>query len=171
MSCSKRTSFIFWMKLSCVSEHNVRWYHAFEDRSTCVENVLSNLSVDVIWLWTHVFLFPGITLPSSFSAFYFLLFIGVCTWWACHFPISHLGFNALCVMVAFFTGGHLVCLYLYQSSFAQEMFSPAGLWARYCCSLLSILFTFAVLYIQYVCDFVALFLLSCYLEGYSDLLK
>uniref|UniRef100_A0A8C1UWN1 Piezo-type mechanosensitive ion channel component 1-like n=1 Tax=Cyprinus carpio TaxID=7962 RepID=A0A8C1UWN1_CYPCA len=72
----------------------------------------------------------GITLPSAFSAFYFLLFIGVCTWWACHFPISHLGFNALCVMVAFFTGGHLVCLYLYQSSFAQDMFSPAGLWAR-----------------------------------------
>uniref|UniRef100_A0A672MF03 Piezo type mechanosensitive ion channel component 1 (Er blood group) n=1 Tax=Sinocyclocheilus grahami TaxID=75366 RepID=A0A672MF03_SINGR len=72
----------------------------------------------------------GITLPSAFSAFYFLLFIGVCTWWACHFPISHLGFNTLCVMVAFFTGGHLVCLYLYQSSFAQDMFSPAGLWAR-----------------------------------------
>uniref|UniRef100_A0A671QYY7 Piezo-type mechanosensitive ion channel component 1-like n=1 Tax=Sinocyclocheilus anshuiensis TaxID=1608454 RepID=A0A671QYY7_9TELE len=72
----------------------------------------------------------GITLPSAFSAFYFLLFIGVCTWWACHFPISHLGFNALCVMVAFFTWGHLVCLYLYQSSFAQDMFSPAGLWAR-----------------------------------------
>uniref|UniRef100_A0A671LES7 Uncharacterized protein n=1 Tax=Sinocyclocheilus anshuiensis TaxID=1608454 RepID=A0A671LES7_9TELE len=71
-----------------------------------------------------------ITLPSAFSAFYFLLFIGVCTWWACHFPISHLGFNTLCVMVAFFTGGHLVCLYLYQSSFAQDMFSPAGLWAR-----------------------------------------
>ncbi|RXN17679.1 piezo-type mechanosensitive ion channel component 1-like protein [Labeo rohita] len=72
----------------------------------------------------------GITLPSAFSAFYFILFIGVCTWWACHFPISHLGFNALCVMVAFFTGGHLVCLYLYQSSFAQDMFSPVGLWAR-----------------------------------------
>ncbi|XP_051948231.1 piezo-type mechanosensitive ion channel component 1-like isoform X1 [Xyrauchen texanus] len=72
----------------------------------------------------------GITLPSAFSAFYFLLFIIVCTWWACHFPISHLGFNALCVMVAFFTGGHLVCLYLYQSSFSQDMFSPAGLWAR-----------------------------------------
>ncbi|KAI7813887.1 piezo-type mechanosensitive ion channel component 1 isoform X2 [Triplophysa rosa] len=72
----------------------------------------------------------GITLPSAFSAFYFLLFVGVCTWWACHFPISHLGFNTLCVMVAFFTGGHLVCLYLYQSSPAQDMFSPTGLWAR-----------------------------------------
>nr|XP_055072382.1 piezo-type mechanosensitive ion channel component 1 isoform X2 [Misgurnus anguillicaudatus] len=72
----------------------------------------------------------GIALPSAFSSFYFLLFIGVCTWWACHFPISRLGFNTLCVMVAFFTGGHLVCLYLYQSSLAQDMFSPTGLWAR-----------------------------------------
>uniref|UniRef100_A0A8C1HI01 Piezo type mechanosensitive ion channel component 1 (Er blood group) n=1 Tax=Cyprinus carpio carpio TaxID=630221 RepID=A0A8C1HI01_CYPCA len=93
-------------------------------------------STSLIFLLAHVsfqiclYTIPRITLPSAFSAFYFLLFIGVCTWWACHFPISHLGFNALCVMVAFFTGGHLVCLYLYQSSFAQDMFSPAGLWAR-----------------------------------------
>ncbi|XP_031425137.1 piezo-type mechanosensitive ion channel component 1 isoform X2 [Clupea harengus] len=72
----------------------------------------------------------GITLPSAFSAVYFLLFVGVCTWWACHFPISHLGFNALCVMVGFFTAGHLVCLYLYQSPFAQGIFPPASLWAR-----------------------------------------
>ncbi|KAG5269960.1 hypothetical protein AALO_G00187070 [Alosa alosa] len=72
----------------------------------------------------------GITLPSAFSSVYFLLFIGVCTWWACHFPISHLGFNALCVMVGFFTAGHLVCLYLYQSPFAQDIFPPACLWAR-----------------------------------------
>uniref|UniRef100_A0A8C1LEJ9 Piezo-type mechanosensitive ion channel component 1 n=1 Tax=Cyprinus carpio TaxID=7962 RepID=A0A8C1LEJ9_CYPCA len=93
-------------------------------------------STSLIFLLAHVsfqiclYTIPRITLPSAFSAFYYLLFIGVCTWWACHFPISHLGFNALCVMVAFFTGGHLVCLYLYQSSFAQDMFSPAGLWAR-----------------------------------------
>ncbi|XP_029962928.1 piezo-type mechanosensitive ion channel component 1 isoform X3 [Salarias fasciatus] len=72
----------------------------------------------------------GITLPSAFSAIYFLLFIGVCTWWACHFPISHLGFNALCVMVGFFTAGHMVCLYLYQSLLAQALFPPHSLWAR-----------------------------------------
>uniref|UniRef100_A0A673C1X3 Piezo-type mechanosensitive ion channel component 1 n=1 Tax=Sphaeramia orbicularis TaxID=375764 RepID=A0A673C1X3_9TELE len=72
----------------------------------------------------------GITLPSAFSAIYFLLFIGVCTWWACHLPISHLGFNALCVMVGFFTGGHMVCLYLYQSLLAQALFPPQSLWAR-----------------------------------------
>ncbi|KAG7473579.1 hypothetical protein MATL_G00097390 [Megalops atlanticus] len=72
----------------------------------------------------------AITLPSVFSGVYYLLFIGVCTWWACHFPISLLGFNAFCVMVGVFTGGHLVCLYLYQSPYAQEIFPPAGLWAR-----------------------------------------
>uniref|UniRef100_A0A3B3S5A2 Piezo type mechanosensitive ion channel component 1 (Er blood group) n=1 Tax=Paramormyrops kingsleyae TaxID=1676925 RepID=A0A3B3S5A2_9TELE len=72
----------------------------------------------------------GITLPSAFSAVYYLLFIGICTWWACHFPISRLGFNALCVMVGFYTAGHLVCLYMYQSSYAQGLIPPASLWAR-----------------------------------------
>uniref|UniRef100_A0AAQ5X1N2 Piezo-type mechanosensitive ion channel component n=1 Tax=Amphiprion ocellaris TaxID=80972 RepID=A0AAQ5X1N2_AMPOC len=75
--------------------------------------------------------FPsGITQPSAFSAIYFLLFIGVCTWWACHLPISHVGFNALCVMVGFFTAGHMICLYLYQSLLAQALFPPHSLWAR-----------------------------------------
>ncbi|KAK3528144.1 hypothetical protein QTP86_023865, partial [Hemibagrus guttatus] len=72
----------------------------------------------------------GITLPSAFSSVYFLLFIAVCTWWACHLPISHLGFNALCVMVGLFTAGHLVCLYLYQSTVAQSFLNPSSLWAR-----------------------------------------
>ncbi|KAM9726355.1 piezo-type mechanosensitive ion channel component 1 isoform 2-T2 [Menidia menidia] len=72
----------------------------------------------------------GITLPSAFSAIYFLLFIGVCSWWACHLPISHLGFNTFCVMVGFFTAGHMVCLYLYQSLLAQALFPPHSLWAR-----------------------------------------
>uniref|UniRef100_A0A3P9K8U7 Piezo-type mechanosensitive ion channel component 1 n=1 Tax=Oryzias latipes TaxID=8090 RepID=A0A3P9K8U7_ORYLA len=75
-------------------------------------------------------LFPGITLPSGFSAFYFLFFLGVCTWWACHLPISQLGFSALCVMVGFFAAGHIVCLYLYQSLLAQALFPPHSLWAR-----------------------------------------
>uniref|UniRef100_A0A3Q1FU82 Piezo type mechanosensitive ion channel component 1 (Er blood group) n=1 Tax=Acanthochromis polyacanthus TaxID=80966 RepID=A0A3Q1FU82_9TELE len=72
----------------------------------------------------------GITQPSAFSAIYFLLFIGMCTWWACHLPISHVGFNALCVMVGFFTAGHMICLYLYQSLLAQALFPPLSLWAR-----------------------------------------
>ncbi|XP_074865263.1 piezo-type mechanosensitive ion channel component 1 isoform X1 [Carettochelys insculpta] len=72
----------------------------------------------------------GITLPSAFSSVYYLLFVGVCTWWACHFPISHLGFNTLCVMVGVFAAGHLLCLYCYQAPLSQGLFPPAGIWAR-----------------------------------------
>lgn len=79
--------------------------------------------------------FTGITMPSAFTAIYFLLFICLCTWWAFHLPISHLGFNALCVMLSFFTCGHMLCLYLYQSMLAQALFPPHSLWARYQYSL------------------------------------
>ncbi|KAJ6657195.1 hypothetical protein lerEdw1_002784 [Lerista edwardsae] len=72
----------------------------------------------------------GITLPSVFSSVYYLLFVGLCTWWACHFPVSRLAFSTLCVMVDVFAGGHLVCLYGYQTPFMQKVLPPAGLWAR-----------------------------------------
>ncbi|XP_068116956.1 piezo-type mechanosensitive ion channel component 1 isoform X3 [Hyperolius riggenbachi] len=72
----------------------------------------------------------GITVPSAFSAVYYLVFVGFCTWWACHFPISRIGLNTLSVMVGFFAGGHVICLYGYQTSFIQELFPPAELWAR-----------------------------------------
>ncbi|KAM4018686.1 piezo-type mechanosensitive ion channel component 1 isoform 1-T1 [Anomaloglossus baeobatrachus] len=72
----------------------------------------------------------GITVPSGFSAVYYLVFVGLCTWWACHFPISHVGLNTLSVMVGFFAGGHIICLYGYQAPFIQNFFPPAELWAR-----------------------------------------
>ncbi|XP_067854151.1 piezo-type mechanosensitive ion channel component 1 isoform X4 [Heptranchias perlo] len=72
----------------------------------------------------------GITVPCAFSGVYYLLFIGISTWWACHFPISHVGFNTICVMVAFYTAGHVICLYIYQTAFIQEIFPPDGLWSR-----------------------------------------
>uniref|UniRef100_A0A8D2LFH0 Piezo type mechanosensitive ion channel component 1 n=1 Tax=Varanus komodoensis TaxID=61221 RepID=A0A8D2LFH0_VARKO len=72
----------------------------------------------------------GITLPSAFSSVYYLLFVALCTWWACHFPVRDVAVTTLCVVVGVFAGGHLICLYAYQTPFAQELFPPAGLWAR-----------------------------------------
>uniref|UniRef100_A0A8C5S4K7 Piezo type mechanosensitive ion channel component 1 (Er blood group) n=1 Tax=Laticauda laticaudata TaxID=8630 RepID=A0A8C5S4K7_LATLA len=72
----------------------------------------------------------GITLPSVFSSVYYLLFVSLMTWWACHFSTSQLAFNALCIMVDIFAGGHLICLYSYQTPFMQETLPPTGLWAR-----------------------------------------
>ncbi|XP_063800320.1 piezo-type mechanosensitive ion channel component 1 [Pseudophryne corroboree] len=72
----------------------------------------------------------GITVPSAFSAVYYLAFVGLCTWWACHFPISYVGLNTLSVMVGFFAGGHVICLYGYQTPYIQNLFPPTELWAR-----------------------------------------
>ncbi|XP_072587457.1 piezo-type mechanosensitive ion channel component 1 isoform X4 [Vulpes vulpes] len=72
----------------------------------------------------------GIAHPSAFSSVYFLVFLAICTWWACHFPISLLGFSTLCVTVGCFGAGHLLCIYCYQTPFAQTVLPPAGIWAR-----------------------------------------
>ncbi|KAM6117865.1 LOW QUALITY PROTEIN: piezo-type mechanosensitive ion channel component 1 [Pterocles gutturalis] len=72
----------------------------------------------------------GITLPSASSSVYYLLFVGLCTWWACHLPASRLAFDILCVLVGIYAGGHLLCLYAYQAPFVQGVFPPPTIWAR-----------------------------------------
>lgn len=72
----------------------------------------------------------GIAHPSAFSSVYFLVFVAVCTWWACHLPVSALGVSALCVAVGCFGAGHLICLYCYQMPLAQVVLPPASIWAR-----------------------------------------
>ncbi|XP_017369387.1 piezo-type mechanosensitive ion channel component 1 isoform X5 [Cebus imitator] len=72
----------------------------------------------------------GIAHPSALSSVYLLVFLAICTWWACHFPISALGFSRLCIVVGCFGAGHLICLYCYQTPFAQALLPPAGIWAR-----------------------------------------
>nr|6LQI_A Chain A, Piezo-type mechanosensitive ion channel component 1 [Mus musculus]6LQI_B Chain B, Piezo-type mechanosensitive ion channel component 1 [Mus musculus]6LQI_C Chain C, Piezo-type mechanosensitive ion channel component 1 [Mus musculus] len=72
----------------------------------------------------------GIAHPSAFSSIYLVVFLAICTWWSCHFPLSPLGFNTLCVMVSCFGAGHLICLYCYQTPFIQDMLPPGNIWAR-----------------------------------------
>ncbi|XP_062356270.1 piezo-type mechanosensitive ion channel component 1 [Cinclus cinclus] len=72
----------------------------------------------------------GIIHPSASSGVYFLLFIGLCTWWSCHLPGSHQAFNVFCVVVSIYGACHLLCLYAYQTPFVQGLFPPPTLWAR-----------------------------------------
>ncbi|KAG3256695.1 piezo type mechanosensitive ion channel component 1, transcript variant X2 [Ictidomys tridecemlineatus] len=72
----------------------------------------------------------GIAHPSAFSSVYLLVFLAICTWWACHLPMSPLGFSTLCVMVSCFGAGHLICLYCYQTPLVQAVLPPASIWAR-----------------------------------------
>ncbi|XP_069724466.1 piezo-type mechanosensitive ion channel component 1 [Phaenicophaeus curvirostris] len=72
----------------------------------------------------------GITLPSASSSIYYLLFVGLCTWWACHLPTSRLAFDTLCVLVGVYAAAHILCLYAYQTPFVQGVFPPPTIWAR-----------------------------------------
>uniref|UniRef100_A0A8C3IIS5 Piezo-type mechanosensitive ion channel component n=1 Tax=Chrysemys picta bellii TaxID=8478 RepID=A0A8C3IIS5_CHRPI len=73
---------------------------------------------------------PGIILPSVTSAIYFFTFLGLCSWWACHRPITVVTFSSLCVMMAVFSAGHLAALYLYQLPYFQDLVPPDDIYAR-----------------------------------------
>ncbi|XP_040910915.1 piezo-type mechanosensitive ion channel component 2 isoform X2 [Toxotes jaculatrix] len=67
----------------------------------------------------------GIMQPSLTSAVYFFLFLFLCTWWSLCRTFDTLIFSCMCVLMAIFSAGHLIVLYLYQFQFFQESI-PAG---------------------------------------------
>ncbi|XP_072903212.1 piezo-type mechanosensitive ion channel component 2 isoform X3 [Hemitrygon akajei] len=72
----------------------------------------------------------GITLPSLTSGVYFFVFLGLCTWWSCGKQFDPLIFSCLCVLMAIFSAGHLIGLYLYQLQLFQELVPPGDFYAR-----------------------------------------
>ncbi|NXH09386.1 PIEZ2 protein, partial [Bucco capensis] len=72
----------------------------------------------------------GMMVPSLTSAVYFFVFLGLCTWWSCCQTFDPLIFSCLCVLMAIFSAGHLIGLYLYQLQFFQEVVPPKDFYAR-----------------------------------------
>uniref|UniRef100_A0A671VEB3 Piezo type mechanosensitive ion channel component 2 n=1 Tax=Sparus aurata TaxID=8175 RepID=A0A671VEB3_SPAAU len=66
----------------------------------------------------------GIMLPSVTSAVYFFIFLFLCTWWSLRRTFDTLIFSCMCVLMAIFSAGHLIVLYLYQFQFFQESIPP-----------------------------------------------
>ncbi|CAG07119.1 unnamed protein product [Tetraodon nigroviridis] len=66
----------------------------------------------------------GIMLPSLTSAVYFFIFLFLCTWWSLCRTFDTLLFSCMCVLMAIFSAGHIIVLYLYQFQFFQESISP-----------------------------------------------
>ncbi|KAL0966952.1 hypothetical protein UPYG_G00302680 [Umbra pygmaea] len=66
----------------------------------------------------------GIMLPSLTSAVYFFVFLFLCTWWSFCRTFDTLIFSCMCVLMAIFSAGHLLILYLYQFQFFQETIPP-----------------------------------------------
>lgn len=73
----------------------------------------------------------GIILPSLTSGVYFGVFLGLVWWWVFGRSISMLLFSSMCVMMAIFSGGHLLVLYLYQLPLSQKLIPPEDVYPRY----------------------------------------
>ncbi|XP_064156489.1 piezo-type mechanosensitive ion channel component 2 isoform X4 [Anguilla rostrata] len=72
----------------------------------------------------------GISLPSLTSALYFGTFLFLVWWWVCGRSLSLLVFSTLCVLMAIFSAGHILLLYLYQLPLSQELVPPRDVYAR-----------------------------------------
>uniref|UniRef100_A0A3Q1F967 Uncharacterized protein n=1 Tax=Acanthochromis polyacanthus TaxID=80966 RepID=A0A3Q1F967_9TELE len=96
-----------------------------------VKTHTSNASFIKFGLTCHaVYTCPGITLPSLTSGVYFGAFLGLVWWWVFSRSITMLLFSSLCVMMAIFSGGHLLALYLYQLPLSQQIVPPDDVYAR-----------------------------------------
>ncbi|XP_061654308.1 piezo-type mechanosensitive ion channel component 2 [Phyllopteryx taeniolatus] len=73
----------------------------------------------------------GMMLPSLTSSVYFFIFLFLCTWWSLRRTFDTLLFSCMCVLMAIFSAGHLVVLYLYQFQFFQESVAPEDGYIRY----------------------------------------
>lgn len=86
--------------------------------------ISSHCSFSTIGLNVCVYVCVGIMLPSLTSSVYFGVFLGLVWWWVFSRDISMLIFSSLCVMMAIFSGGHLLVLYLYQLPLSQKIVPP-----------------------------------------------
>ncbi|KAK9732190.1 Piezo [Popillia japonica] len=68
--------------------------------------------------------------PSVPGAFYFLVFIGSCTWWACYRELEK-GFAIVCRIVMVVVFLHIICLYTYQLEWFQEQLPLTSPYIKY----------------------------------------
>ncbi|TRY98064.1 hypothetical protein DNTS_004436, partial [Danionella cerebrum] len=71
----------------------------------------------------------GMMLPSLSSLLYFLCFLGLCSLWSLCRGCDRLIFSSLCVLMAIFSAGHLLLLFLYQLQIFQEAVPPPNTYA------------------------------------------
>ncbi|KAG7188826.1 hypothetical protein KM043_008433 [Ampulex compressa] len=68
--------------------------------------------------------------PSFEGAFYFLVFLGAATWWACNKELRK-GFAIVCRLVMIVVIVHILALLAYQNQWPQEYIPRNSTWQRY----------------------------------------
>ncbi|XP_011063266.1 PREDICTED: piezo-type mechanosensitive ion channel component 1 isoform X2 [Acromyrmex echinatior] len=68
--------------------------------------------------------------PSIEAAFYFLVFLGAATCWACNKELRK-GFSVICRIIMVIVIVHIVILLAYQNEWLQEIIPVSSTWSRY----------------------------------------
>ncbi|XP_011693697.1 PREDICTED: piezo-type mechanosensitive ion channel component 2-like [Wasmannia auropunctata] len=68
--------------------------------------------------------------PSIEASFYFLVFLGAATCWACNKELRK-GFSVICRIIMVIVIVHIVTLLAYQNEWPQEILPVNGTWSRY----------------------------------------
>lgn len=68
--------------------------------------------------------------PSIEAAFYFLVFLGAATCWACNKELRK-GFAVICRIIMIIVIIHIIMLLTYQNEWPQEIIPASSAWSRY----------------------------------------
>ncbi|XP_068604478.1 piezo-type mechanosensitive ion channel component 2 [Brachionichthys hirsutus] len=101
------------------------------DVASKVKEIIGNLITTAGKVVVTILLgLTGMMLPSLTSAVYFFIFLFLCTWWSLRRTFDTLMFSCMCVLLAIFSAGHIIILYLYQFQFFQESIPPDDSYIR-----------------------------------------
>ncbi|KAL7286394.1 hypothetical protein TKK_0019346 [Trichogramma kaykai] len=98
-----------------------------KERSAKIINFLGTIGTYVV---LAVLCCAAALKPSVEGAFYFLVFLGSATWWACHRELRR-GFAVVVRVLMFVVALHILVLLSYQNQWPQEYLPSNGTWARY----------------------------------------
>jgi hypothetical protein len=102
-----------------------------ESRATRQQTSSISIAISIgKYLCLVIICLAGVAVPSIISAFYYITFLGIMTWWSCYHPISR-GFAYLFRFVCLVACIHVSILFVYQMEWAQILLPPDSPIARY----------------------------------------
>ncbi|XP_022177206.1 piezo-type mechanosensitive ion channel component-like isoform X2 [Myzus persicae] len=102
-----------------------------ESRATWQQTSSISIAISIgKYLCLVIICLAGVAVPSIISAFYYITFLGIMTWWSCYHPISR-GFAYLFRFVCLVACIHVSILFVYQMEWAQILLPPNSPIARY----------------------------------------
>lgn len=102
-----------------------------ESRATWQQTSSISIAISIgKYLCLVIICLAGVAVPSIISAFYYITFLGIMTWWSCYHPMSR-GFAYLFRFVCLVACIHVSILFVYQMEWAQILLSPDSPIARY----------------------------------------